>query len=125
MSNPRRKKLFLNFIGLSVSVLPVLSAILCYFPEWQERGSGTLMSGFVLLLILLALVPLFNVIKAALKTPSAKMLWFVTFVVFFLLSNIADEMTVISFIGFVTNLIGAIFFKAAERVGKAVEHNEG
>ncbi|MBO7304226.1 MAG: hypothetical protein J6V09_03305 [Clostridia bacterium] len=125
MTNARKKKFFLNFIGLCFSVLPVLMAIISYFPEWRQRGGGTLFSGFVLLLVLLALIPLFNVIKSALKTPSAKTLWFVIFVVFFLLSRIADEMTVISFIGFVGNLIGAFFFKAAERAMKDGAKNEG
>ena len=79
----------------------------------------------ILLLILLALIPLFNVIKSALRTPSAKALWFIMFVIFFFLSKIAYEMTVISFIGFITNLIGSIFFKAAERVAGKEVHNEG
>ena len=125
MNNTRAKKLLLNLIGLCFSVLPVLSAILCYFPTWRARGSGTFACGFLLLLILLALVPLFNVIKSALRTPSAKALWFVMFVIFFLLSKIADEMTVISFIGFITNLIGAVFFKAAERIDGKEAKNEG
>ena len=125
MNKLRRKKLLFNGVGLFISVVPVLVAILSYFPEWQERKNGSLMAGFVLLLILLALVPLFNVIKAALRTPSAKALWFIMFVLFFALSRIADEMTVISFVGFVTNLVGAIFFKAAERVGRSGGANEG
>ena len=41
------------------------------------------------------------------------MMWFCAFVIFLILSRIADEVTVISFVGFVTNLIGAIFFRLA------------
>ena len=33
------------------------------------------------------------------------------FVLFFVLSKIADEMTVIAFVGFVSNLLGALLFK--------------
>jgi hypothetical protein len=35
-----------------------------------------------------------------------------------MLSKIADEMTVISFVGFTTNLIGMLFFKIARKYGK-------
>jgi nicotinamide riboside transporter PnuC len=41
------------------------------------------------------------------------MMWFIIFITFMLLSRIADEVTVISFIGFVGNLIGAACFKLA------------
>ena len=43
------------------------------------------------------------------------MLWLVTFVLFMMLSRIANEMTVISFVGFVSNLAGACLFKAAKK----------
>jgi hypothetical protein len=66
-------------------------------------------------MIAVALVPLYKHIKQTLKSPSAPLMWFFSFAVFMLLSRIADEMTVISFVGFVTNLIGSLFFKAAKK----------
>ncbi len=45
-------------------------------------------------------------------------MWFLCFALFFSLSKIADEMTVISFVGFVSNLIGAGVFKLAGRSGE-------
>ena len=42
-------------------------------------------------------------------------MWLVSFLIFFCLSRIADEMTVISFVGFVGNLIGALFFHLGRR----------
>jgi Co/Zn/Cd efflux system component len=51
-------------------------------------------------------------------------LWFISFLLFFSLSKIAEEMTVISFIGFTSNLIGAFFFKLGDRANTG-EENEG
>ena len=102
-------------LGLLFSIVPPLAATLLYFPIWSSRSSGAVLSGFTLLLILLAFVPLFNTVKSALKSPSAYAMWFIVFLLFFMLSRIADEMTVISFVGFLGNLIGSLFFKAARR----------
>jgi hypothetical protein len=54
-------------------------------------------------------------------------MWFIIFVLFLLLSEIADEMTVISATGFIGNCIGALLFKLADRVGKkkGTEEDEG
>ena len=112
-----RGALYLS-LGLLFSIAPPLSAILLYFPIWSGRGGGAVLSGFTLLLILLAFIPLFKTAKAALKSPSAYSMWFIVFVLFFMLSKIADEMTVISFVGFLGNLIGSFFFKAARRLEK-------
>jgi fumarate reductase subunit C len=49
------------------------------------------------------------------KSASSPVMWFIIFVTFFLLSKIADEMTVISFVGFVTNLIGTLLFNLAKK----------
>lgn len=113
MTNTSMKKAVLNLIGLAISVLPVAVCILLYFPVWRDRGIVATLSGFTLLLLVLASVPLLNVIKKALKSPSAPLMWFVVFVVFLALSSIAQEMTVVAFVGFVSNLIGAVFFRAA------------
>ena len=43
---------------------------------------------------------------------------FIVFVVFFLVSRIADEMVVISFVGFIGNLVGAMLLKLGERCRK-------
>ncbi len=113
MNNVSLRKAVLNLVGLAVSTVPAATCILLYFPIWRERGIVTVLSGFTLLLLVLAAVPLFSFIKRALKTPSAPVMWFIIFVAFLMLSSIADEMTVISFVGFVSNLVGAIFFRAA------------
>lgn len=111
------KRAAFNLIGLAVSTIPTAVCILLYFPIWRERGIVATLSGFTLLMLVLAAVPLFNVIRRALKSPSAPLMWFMIFITFLALSSIADEITVVAFVGFVSNLIGAIFFRVAEGAG--------
>ena len=108
------KRAVLNLIGATVSTVPASVCILLYFPVWKDRGIVSTLSGFTLLLLVIAAVPLFNLIKRSLKSPSAPLMWFVVFITFLALSSIAEEMTVVAFVGFLSNLIGAIFFRFAE-----------
>lgn len=121
--NPTKQLLF-NALGIIVSVIPVTVAIFSYFPLWMARKDASVLSGISLLLICLAIVPLFKYLKQLWHSPSAPIMWFISFVIFLMLSKIADEMTVISFVGFTTNLIGMLFFKIAKKYGKE-EKNEG
>ena len=124
MNNAALKRILLYGIGLAICVLPVLSAIILYFPIWKERGAATALSGFALLLVLMALIPLFSTVKSLLRSPAAYTMWFIAFITFLLISKIADEMTVISFVGFISNLIGAFFLRAAKKPRKE-ERGEG
>lgn len=112
--NPTRRLIF-NALGLAVSVIPVTVAIISYFPIWARRGDASLLSGISLVLIAVALIPLYKHVRAALRSPSAPLMWLFSFLTFLLLSRIADEMTVISFVGFVTNIIGSLCFKQAKK----------
>ena len=107
----RSKNVLLYIAGLLFCTVPVLVAIFSYFPLWRDAGGGRVISGAALLLIALAWVPLIRVVKGFFATAAAYMMWLVVFVLFFMLSRIADEMTVISFVGFVGNAIGAVLFK--------------
>ena len=42
-------------------------------------------------------------------------MWLFTFILFYTMSRIADEMTVISLVGAISNAIGAILFRIAGR----------
>lgn len=112
------KSTLLFLLGIVLCVVPVLSAIASYFPVWCRAGDGSAVSGGVLILLVLAAVPVFKLVKRYLASPSAYVLWLVLFLIFFMLSRIADEMTVISFVGFIGNLLGAVAFKLARRYGK-------
>ncbi len=122
MKSSPLKVVILRVLGLSFCIIPVMAAVICYFPIWRERGAAATLSGFTLLLLIMCLVPFFNTVKSLLRSPAAHTMWFIAFITFFILSNIADEMTVISFVGFIGNLIGAVFFKAARR--GALENEE-
>ena len=63
----------------------------------------------------MAAVPAVRFFKKIIASPSATLIWFISFVLFFSLSRIAEDMTVISFVGFISNLVGAVFFKLADR----------
>ena len=108
-------------LGILISTLPVLTCVLLYFPIWQKGGSGKIISGLTLILLLFSAAPLIKILKQRLKSPSVHTLWFFVFVIFFALSSIAKEMTVISLVGFITNLIGAVFFKISEHKKKKSE----
>lgn len=121
MKEGKLKSQMLRIIGLLFCIVPPVSATLLYFPVWKERGGGAALSGFTLLLILLSLLPMLNTLKKILRSPAAHTMWFFIFIAFFLLSKIADEMTVISFSGFIGNLIGALLFKAARNLDEGAK----
>ena len=107
------KQLIYNALGLFFSVIPVGVSIFSFFPIWIAREDASILSGISLVLLLLALVPFLKHLKEVLRSASAPLMWFIIFITFMLLSRIADEITVISFVGFVGNLIGSVFFKLA------------
>ena len=113
-NNPAKRLLF-NTLGIGISIIPVAVTIFSYFPLWIAREDASILSGLSLILLGAAIIPLFKYLKQIFRTPSAPVMWLIFFLVFFLLSKIADEVTVISFVGFVTNLLGSLMFKVAKR----------
>lgn len=110
-----RKHTLLRFIALMISTVPPLICTALYFPVWSVRGDGAVLSGLGLILALISGIPAYRFIKAHLGGISAPFLWFVIFAVFFALENIAHEVTVIAFIGFTSNLIGAFILWLSRR----------
>lgn len=106
-----------NLVALIMSVLPAVCATIGYFPLWRARGSAALLSGFTLIILLICIAPILKLIRRVLSSPSIILIWFFIFITFFALSNIADEMTVIAFVGFISNTVAAIIFKIAKRYG--------
>ena len=112
---PTHKTFFLKLFAIAVSTIPATVVTLGYFPVWKERSSGALISGFTVLLLLVAFTPVTRAIKSYLKSPSAFGIWLLLFVGFMLIKSIAYEMSVISVVGMISNLFGAIIFKIAGR----------
>ena len=108
--------ILLGALGITLSVLPTVLAILCYFPVWVAEGGETVLSGFTATLLAVAVFPLYRLLKKLLESPSTWVMWLIAFILFYLLSHIADEMTVISFVGTVSNILGAVVFRIRRRV---------
>ncbi len=113
MNKRRLKSFVLYFIGLILCTAPVFCAVLAYFPAWIDRADGSAISGFFLLLLILAAAPIFKALRMIFHSPAVYVMWLLAFLLFFSLEKIAHEMTVISLVGFLSNLGGALFFKIA------------
>lgn len=111
MNKSTTKRTVLYFLALAICTIPVLCAVCGYFPEWIERADGSAVSGFILLLFVLAATPIFKALKSLFHSPAAYLMWLVAFVLFFSLEKIAHEMTVISLVGFISNICGAALFR--------------
>ncbi len=121
----KTKNVIVYLLGIAVSVVPVSAAALSYFPLWKQSGDGKLISGFAFILLLLAAKPIFNHFKRELSSPSVPLMWLLLFTLFFSLSRIADEITVIAFVGFVSNSLGAVLFRISDmRKKQAVNTDE-
>ncbi len=117
MKNDLLTRGVINALGLCVCILPPSLAVLSYFPLWISRDEKSAVSGIVLVLLAIAAIPLFKYIREWLRSPSAPTVWLILFLIFFVLSSIADEMVVICFIGFVSNIIGGLIIGLARRTG--------
>lgn len=111
-------------IGTVLSVVPATLSVLMYFPLWQEKNVAAVVSGFTLLLLLISGLPLWRLMKRALASPSVWTVWLILFVIFALLSAIANEMKVICFVGFVSNALGAVFFRLAKSRASKIKQGE-
>lgn len=108
--------LLLKIIAVSLSTLPPVIATLSFFPLWRQGGTLAVVSGFTLLLLLFSLSPLIKLIGRLLKSPTSTGLWLCLFLIFFALSKIADEMVVISLVGYLGNLLASFIWRISGRV---------
>ena len=115
------KRSVLRVIALTVCILPPAIATISYFPVWVVREDTSVLSGMALLVLTIVLIPLMKYIKEKMESPSAPVIWMISFLLFFLLSKMATEMTIISLIGFISNLIGTLIFKLADKITTVTE----
>jgi hypothetical protein len=113
MNKHSPRAFILSLCGVTVCSLPVFLVAASYFPAWVERGDGSAVSGMFLLLFILAATPIFKALKMIFHSPASYAMWLVSFLLFFSLEKIAHEMTVISLVGFLSNLCGALLFRLA------------
>lgn len=96
------------YTGLAVSILAPLVAAATQFPVWTEKVPGTQIGGMFIFVSLLCLIPLFNHLKIALKSPSSCLLWTLVFVCTWALSKIIDELLIVALVGAIANYAGAL-----------------
>ena len=106
----------LHILGFLLCILPPAICTLNYFPIWREVGYESCIAGGVALLLALCAIPLYKLIADRLKSFSSYLMWLLLFLLFFGMSRIADQMTVICFVGFVSNLMGAVCFHIARKI---------
>lgn len=120
MSNTTIGRL-LKILAVLIDVLGPVAAIFSQFPTWIDRDTKTTISGVALVLVLVACVPLFRKGKEYFKSPSAPVVWFILFIFFTILENIATEIKIVSLFGFIANLIGAVIYKIGSRMIEKTE----
>lgn len=122
MTKPSKSNIFvslgLHIVGFLLCILPPAICTLMYFPFWREVGYESCIAGGTALLLALCAIPLYKLIKRFFTSYSSYMIWLVLFLLFLALKEIADQMTVISLVGFVGNLLGAVCFYLAKRIGR-------
>ena len=116
-----RKSLWLWLLGMLLCILPPAIAVISYFPVWVSRGGESVLSGFTVLLLAVCALPLWRAVKRVLSSPSIHTLWLIFFILFLLLSRVAEEMTVISLVGFLSSSLGAILIRLSEGKNKEEE----
>lgn len=128
MTKSRKSNIFVNSIlhilGISLCVIPPALCTLCYFPLWTKSGSATTIAGGAALLLVISAIPMIKLIKRHFSTPASYVFWLIAFIIFSLVSRVAHEMTVITFVGFISNLIGAIIFWIAKRYDPKAAEDE-
>lgn len=108
------RRRLLCLLGYTVSVCPPLISTLACFPILYRRGEGECaVSLGVLLLLALALLPVWRRLRTLMKTPSAPLLWGLVFALFYLTHLVARQMILISLAGLLGSLLGACFFRLA------------
>lgn len=106
----------LHFLGFCLCILPPAVCTLYYFPLWREMGYQSCIAGGTALLLALSIIPLYKLIKRGFEGFSSYMMWLLLFLLFFGMSRIAEQMTVISFVGFIGNLLGSVCFYIAKKI---------
>lgn len=111
----RTKYLILYVLGLAICIVPPAVAVLLNFPIWIQKSSAATLSGLSLILLVLSCIPFYKAILAYIKSASSPVMWLILFVFCFLFGSIVHEMTIISFVGVISNTVGAVIFKISKK----------
>ena len=103
----------IRLTALLISVVSPVIATLSYFSLWRSEGAAALLSGITVLLLTVCALPLYKLIIKHFSSPSVYTVWLVLFIIFAMLRSVAEQMTVICLVGFVSNALGAMLYKIA------------
>ena len=125
MKTSSKRSVLVNFIlhitGFLLCVAPPFICTLTYFPLWKTAGYASCIAGGTALILVVCFIPIYRFICRTIKSYSSYIMWLCLFLLFFALSRIAEQMTVISLVGFVGNLLGEICFRLARGGDKTEE----
>lgn len=116
MKNSTKGAIF-KVIAVCIDVGVPVVATLTQFPLWVEQSAEATMSGLCLVFLLVSALPFLKQIGEYFRSPSAYVIWGLLFVLFLLLRNIIDQMFIVSFAGFVANIIGAGIYAIGRHIG--------
>lgn len=104
----KSKGLIMYYTGLVLSILAPFIATLTQFPVWTKEVDPKQVSAMFVVMAVVCAVPLLNHFKQALKSPSAIAVWVFLFLVTWGMSQIIKQVMIISLVGMIANIIGAI-----------------
>jgi hypothetical protein len=102
--------------AVAIDVGVPLIATLTQFPVWVEKSSEATVSGLFLIFAVLSCIPFYRQLREWIKSPSAPIVWAVIFAFLACLNNIIDEMVIVAFWGFLSNLLGLAIYKIGEHI---------
>lgn len=105
----QRNALLIKILGLCVCIIPPAIATIDLFPLFVESGEKQISAIGALLLIVCA-VPFWKQVKHFLSSPSAWKVWTVVVILSAVCRAVMDELFVISTIGLISGLVGAVIF---------------
>ena len=114
----KTKANILHVVGLALCIIPPLVTVLLCFPLWVERSSASTISGTALVLLILCCIPFYKSVLAYIRSAATPVLWLLVFAFCYAFNSIADELTLISFVGMISNLAGAVLYKIEKRYKK-------
>ena len=111
----KTRKLIIRIFALLLCVVPPAVAVLLNFPVWIERSHAATISGTALVLLVLCCIPFYKSILAYIKSAATPVFWLLMFAFCYLFGAIVDELTIVAFVGMISNLLGALLFKLEKR----------
>lgn len=115
----------IKWVSIVLCVASPLAATLSQFPVWIATSDRATISGIAVVLLFLSCLPFIRVIKEKLKSPAAWLVWTILAVLTILLANIIYQMRFVCIVGAISNGIGALLFKLAERIKNKPDNDSG